>query len=82
MKKLVDLSEENLEYKHMNKRINVVDLGDCACCSATIFLSDFNDRLSFREFTVSQMCQDCQDETFVEHPDDRWEEEEFEEVGV
>lgn len=81
MRKLVDLSKEILEYKHMNKRINVVDLGDCACCSATIFLSDFKDRLSFREFTNSQMCQDCQDEAFVESRD-YLREEEFEEVGM
>lgn len=81
MKKLVDLLKEKIEYKLMNKRNNTIDLGDCACCSATIFLSDFRDRLSFKEFTNTGMCQDCQDEAFVETRDYRHEEE-LEEVGV
>lgn len=81
MKKLVDLSKGILEYKLMNKQIRSLDLGECVCCSVTIFLSDFRDRLSFKEFTNSQMCQDCQDEAFVEpRLDDR--EEEFEEMFV
>lgn len=36
----------------------------CPCCSSNINLEEFRDTLSFKEFTISGMCQKCQDKTF------------------
>ena len=45
----------------------------CAC-GAAIADGDFRDRLSYREFHASGLCQACQDDLFfrASHPDGRW----------
>lgn len=40
--------------------------GKCPLCSVKIDTNSFRDELSIQEFTISGMCQDCQDETFNE----------------
>jgi len=36
----------------------------CACCGQSVELSSFKDELSLKEFHISGMCQDCQNEVF------------------
>ena len=36
----------------------------CPLCSKPIDLKDFKDELSLKEFTISGMCQECQDKIF------------------
>lgn len=39
--------------------------GKCVTCgSEKIKSEDFRDSLSWKEFTISGMCQECQDKTF------------------
>ena len=41
------------------------DKGQCATCTSTkLSPEDFTDNLSRREFTISRMCQVCQDKVF------------------
>ena len=43
------------------------DSKQCAICSSTkVKPSDFRDKVSRKEFSISQMCQACQDEFFEE----------------
>ena len=36
----------------------------CPICSKDIKEEDFKDRLSKKEYSISGMCQECQDKTF------------------
>lgn len=38
----------------------------CPCCETQIRLEDFTDELSFKEFEISGLCEDCQNELFEE----------------
>ena len=46
------------------KSVDNVESGKCATCGKPICTDDFKDELSRREFTISGMCQKCQDEVF------------------
>lgn len=41
----------------------------CPLCGKDIRSEKFKDELSVTEFTISGMCQKCQDETFIEDED-------------
>jgi hypothetical protein len=43
-------------------RVGAVAEGSCATCSGEA--SEFRDALSQKEYTISAMCQTCQDEVF------------------
>ena len=38
--------------------------GNCPFCLAPIFMSQFKNEISKREFKISGLCQKCQDKTF------------------
>lgn len=57
MMKITGLFKEQLER---------IDAGLCPMCGRKINAADFKDPLSFKEFTISGMCQICQDTTFKE----------------
>lgn len=42
----------------------------CSCCGARVTEYDFEDEISQREFEISGLCQDCQDETFTEEEEE------------
>ncbi len=42
----------------------------CSVCEANVKSSDFKDELSRKEFSLSGLCQVCQDEFFIEDKDD------------
>lgn len=46
--------------EEMTKR----DGGKCPFCSKDIDINEFRDELSRKEFAISGLCQDCQDDTF------------------
>ena len=46
-----------------------VEAGNCATCGAKIKPDEFRDKLSEKEYTISKMCQRCQDSVFGA-PDD------------
>jgi uncharacterized CHY-type Zn-finger protein len=41
-----------------------MDEGRCPFCQKPINMADFRDELSRREYEISGICQECQDETF------------------
>ena len=38
----------------------------CVCCDKPILLEDFENSLSIKEYTLSGLCQKCQNEVFDE----------------
>ena len=51
---------------------NLIELGMCPFCGRPVFVEDFKDDLSLKEFEISGLCQKCQDEVF-DVPDEAWE---------
>ena len=48
-----------------SKAVEDVKAGKCPFCGSTkIYPKDFRDALSLKEYTISGMCQKCQDDFF------------------
>ena len=45
-------------------REETISQGICAGCGHDVLNTSFRDPLSFKEFTISGLCQKCQDEVF------------------
>jgi hypothetical protein len=43
--------------------------GHCARCGVSIWTQRFRDELSAKEYTISAMCQACQDGFYEEYPE-------------
>ena len=52
-----------MSLKEMFKR---KDEGKCPYCGRMVDLEEFRDELSFKEFQISGLCQNCQDNFFKE----------------
>ena len=48
----------------MTETINQLSNGNCPICKKQINIEDFKDTLSIKEFTISGLCQECQDKIF------------------
>jgi hypothetical protein len=46
------------------EEMDLVDAGKCPFCKKDISITDFKSSLSKREFSISGLCQKCQDEIF------------------
>ena len=64
--------DTNKPFFKMNKEAkNWVELNRCSFCGLPIIETDYRDQLSKDEYSISGMCQRCQDKTFgVREPDD------------
>lgn len=60
------MNEEIMKAVGFEKEVNLVKLGKCPLCSNPVLKGSFRDALSEREFSVSGMCQSCQDDVFGE----------------
>lgn len=60
LEKLATLVE--VIYKPLSRKF--FDDGSCPHCKQSICFENFKDKLSLKEFTISGLCQKCQDETF------------------
>lgn len=49
-----------------NEHVNNAIQGKCPFCYEIVVHSDFKDEISRREFSISGLCQKCQDKTFYE----------------
>lgn len=47
-----------------DKEMDLVKKGKCPSCQKEIGLDEFHDELSAKEYWISGLCQDCQDEIF------------------
>ena len=45
-------------------REETIEQGICAGCASDVLDTSFRDELSFKEFTISGLCQKCQDDIF------------------
>ncbi len=52
------------------KRTTSIEGDICVACGAKAPPESFTDEQSKKEYTISGMCQKCQDETFGEKPDE------------
>mgnify|MGYP000873737427 CR=1 FL=1 len=59
---------ESLEqlFETMFGRTSNIEAGKCVSCGADVTESEFRDEVSLREYTISGLCQKCQDEVFKE----------------
>ena len=45
-------------------REETIEQGICSGCGSDVLDTSFRDKLSFTEFTISGLCQKCQDDIF------------------
>ncbi len=61
------MNKQILRSLGFGKQIDRVERGNCPLCDKVINLNiEFRDKLSFKEFQISGLCQDCQDDIFKE----------------
>lgn len=58
------MNREILKMCGFEDEVNDVDSGRCPFCKLTVRSTDFTDDLSLKEFQLSGLCQECQDEVF------------------
>ncbi len=60
------MNESIMRAAGLGDIVDKVKLGKCPLCSKEVSKYDFKDDLSLKEFKISGMCQECQDEMFGE----------------
>jgi len=61
------MNKQILKVLGFGKEIDRVECGNCPICNKKINLNiQFRDNLSLKEFRISGLCQDCQDDVFKE----------------
>lgn len=58
------MNEKIMKKVGFEKEVEAVREGKCSICGKTINLADFRNELSKREYTISGLCQKCQDDIF------------------
>lgn len=58
------MNKEIMKQAGFGEAVKQVEMGNCPICGNPINLNDFRDSLSRKEFTISGMCQKCQDNIF------------------
>lgn len=53
-----------LEMVGFREQVKRVEHGFCPICGKPISMTDFVNAISRKEFSISGLCQACQDETF------------------
>jgi uncharacterized CHY-type Zn-finger protein len=60
------VNKEIMKQAGFGEEVKAVEQGLCPFCKKPINQEDFRDALSRKEFTISGLCQKCQDEFFKE----------------
>ena len=58
------MNTEIMKRMGFGKEVSLVEQGLCPFCQEVVKEADFRDALSRKEFTISGLCQKCQDNTF------------------
>lgn len=58
------MNENIMRAAGFDREVDRVKEGKCPACGKIVDLSRFKDNLSRQEFTISGLCQDCQDDIF------------------
>lgn len=55
------MNKKTIGQQRFLKEVSLVDKGFCPICEKKIEVYSFRDTVSFKEFKVSGLCQECQD---------------------
>lgn len=58
------MNKEILKKLGFEKEVSNIEKGLCPLCSKKILLENFRDNVSLKEYTISGVCQECQDKAF------------------
>lgn len=58
------MNRDIMEALGFGKEMKMVENRQCPICGEKVNTNDFRDDLSVKEFTISGMCQKCQDKIF------------------
>ena len=58
------MNRDIMKQAGLHEELARIDRGRCPTCDAPVDPGAFRDALSRKEFTISGMCQTCQDEVF------------------
>ncbi len=58
------MNKEIMRKTGFEKEVALVEQGCCPFCKRLVDENCFKDELSKKEFKISGLCQECQDETF------------------
>lgn len=58
------MNDEIMRQAGFGEEVRKTKLGMCPFCSKPVNMEDFRDDLSRKEFTISGLCQQCQDDFF------------------
>jgi hypothetical protein len=64
------MNKDIMKQTGFEKEVEDVENGICPICKGVIDMNDFRDEVSRMEFSISGLCQSCQDEFFDENADD------------
>ena len=58
------MNEDIMRKLGFGKEVDLVKEGKCPMCSQVVDQNDFKDTINHREFKISGICQECQDQIF------------------
>jgi len=58
------MNQEIMKTMGFKREIDEVNKGICPFCHKHVKIEDFRNALSKKEYGISGLCQECQDETF------------------
>jgi len=64
------MNKDIMRQAGFGKEVESVERGLCPICENAIDPNAFNDALSRKEFAISGLCQNCQDEVFSEEEEE------------
>ncbi len=58
------MNKEIMKKAGFEKEVKLFESGKCPMCKEEINLNDFEDDLILKEYTISGLCQKCQNDIF------------------
>lgn len=58
------MNKEIMIREGFQDKVMLLEVGQCPACGNKIYCHEFKDMISVREFTISGLCQKCQDKHF------------------
>lgn len=64
------MNRDIMEQAGFGEEMKRIENRQCPLCGEKININEFKDDLSIKEFTISGLCQNCQDKIFNEEEND------------
>jgi hypothetical protein len=58
------MNKDIMRQAGFSEEVDNVEAGNCPFCGKPVFMEDFTDALSRKEYGISGLCQKCQNEMF------------------